>query len=129
MEDPMIRLSFNTLQSISTRTIGPAPYFRIDRQYLCQGPLNDVVAQYRQHHWEIDGAHLSSYECRDRTCVHFEDGQGNASERTGPYTKLHFPNGSCYADEKRIAEYVEDTQTWIRCADCTRWSVLVVSPA
>jgi hypothetical protein len=125
----MIRLSFNTLQSISTKTLGPAPYFRIERQYLRQGPYDTVVAEYHQHHWEINGARLSSYECRDRTCVYFEDHGGNVSERSGPFEKLHFPNGSCYADNRRIAEYMEDSQHWLRVADLTQWSALVISLA
>jgi hypothetical protein len=125
----VIRLRFNTLQQLSPATLGPAPYFRVEGIFLRQGPENEIVAAYRQNHWEVNGQHLSSYECRDRARVHFEDGQGRISDAYGPFGKLHFPNGSCYADDRRFAELVEETEHWVRCVDGGRWPTMVISPA
>jgi hypothetical protein len=130
MGGSVIRLRFNTLQQSSHAALGPAPYFRVEGLLLRQGPDNEIVAAYRQLHWEVNGLHLSSYECRDRARVHFEDEHGRVSEPFGPFDRLHFPNGSCYADDRRFAELVEETACWVRCADGGRqWPAMVISPA
>jgi hypothetical protein len=118
------------LQQISPAALGPAPYFRVEGVTLRQGPDNEIVATYRRLHWEVNGLHLSSYECRDRARLHFEDEVGRVSEAFGPFNRLQFPNGSLYADDRRFAELVEETERWVRCADGGRqWSAIVISPA
>ena len=124
----MIRLNFNTLQSLSPMQLGPAPYFRIEGGSLYEGPHNRCVATYEKRYWQVEGRHLSSYECRDKTQVRFENKDGQQSELLGPFARVLFPNGSCYADDRRLAEYVDDADQWLRCTDYTRWSSIVIVP-
>ena len=125
----MIKLSFNTLQSVGPVQHGPAPYFRVEGSSLFEGPHNRVIARYGQRYWQFENRHLSSYECRDRTQLRFENKDGQLSEVLGPFARVLFPNGSCYADDRRLAEYVEDAEQWLRFTDYTRWSAIVITPA
>jgi hypothetical protein len=122
-------MNINTLQSVSPMILGPAPYFRLEGSTLRVGPDDRVVATYRRHHWQVEGHHASSYECRDRTRVYFANPDGEQSKLLGPFARLHFPNGSCYADDFRIAEYAEESEHWLNCEDSTPWSAIVISPA
>ena len=125
----MIRLSFTTLQSATPMAAGPAAFFRIEGNNLLEGPSRRLVATYGSHYWQIDGRHVSGYECRDRTQLNFENRDGESSEVYGPFSRLLFPNGCCYADDRRIADYVEYSDQWLRTADSSCWSAIVVSPA
>jgi hypothetical protein len=80
----MIRMNINTLQSVSPMILGPAPYFRLEGSTLRLGPDDRVVATYRRHHWQVEGHHASSYECRDRTRVYFANHDGEQSKLLGP---------------------------------------------
>jgi hypothetical protein len=125
----MIQLNFNTLQSMSPLKLGPAPYYRVEGASLHEGPHNRVIATYGQRYWQIEGKHVSSYECRDRSQIHFESQDGRTSEVLGPFARLLFPNGSCYADDRRLAEFVDDANQWLRSTDYTRWFAIVIAPA
>jgi hypothetical protein len=37
------------------RTVGPAPYFKIDKDELKAGPDNSLVAKHKQRKWEFQG--------------------------------------------------------------------------
>lgn len=124
----MIQLRFTTLETVSSTTLGPAPYFRVEGLSLRQGPGNEIVGLYRRHRWEVNGQYPSSYECRDRTQLHFESDRGERSERFGPFSRIRFPNGSCYADEIRIAELIEEDESWECVMDGTRWFAIVMTP-
>jgi hypothetical protein len=125
----MIKLSFNTLQSVTPMQLGPAPYFRVEGAALYEGPHNRVVATYGQRYWQVERRHLSSYECRDPAQLRFENQNGQTSDVLGPFARVLFPNGSCYADDQRLAEFVDDAEQWLRCTDYTRWSSIIIEPA
>ncbi len=109
--------------------LGPAPFFKIDGPLLQQGPDQEVVGRYFDHHWELAGRYVSSYECASPVRVHFEGRAGETSQSFGPFQQLRFPNGSCYADRVLLAEFVEERGYWVHRADLTTWPVIVLSPA
>jgi hypothetical protein len=130
----MIQLRFNSLAGTDPAILGPAPFFRMDGPLLTQGPDRNVVGRYSDHHWEIGGRYVSSYECVDAVLLHFEGPDGALSESFGPFQQVRFPNGSCYADKALFAELVEERAAtnkpqWVYRSDLTRWPVLVLSPA
>lgn len=130
----MIQLRFNSLAGTDPAILGPAPYFRMDGPLLTQGPDRNVVGRYRDHHWEIGGRFVSSYECVDAVLLSFEGPGGTSSESFGPFQQVRFPNGSCYADKTLFAELVEErggtnSQQWLYRSGLTRWPVLLLSPA
>lgn len=125
----MIRLRFNGITHNAPIIVGPAASFRVEGPLLRQCPEGTVVGTYAQHHWETRGRHATSYETSDRVYVHGEDHAMRASRRYGPYSELRFPNGSCYADHVRFADYVDETQHWALREDGRHWPTLVITPA
>jgi hypothetical protein len=138
----MIRLRFNSLAGTDPAILGPAPFFRIEGPLLQQGADRTVVGRYFDHHWELGGRFVSSYECVETACLHFEGPTGAVSDAYGPFQQVRFPNGSCYTDQNLFAEFVEeqggarckaeDLQGchghWLHRASLTRWPVLVIGP-
>ena len=125
----MIQLRFNSMAGTDALIVGPAPFFRIEGFHLHRGPHGEPIGRYRDHHWEIDGRYVSSYECFDRSCLRLEDRTGALSRVHGPFQQLRFPNGCCYVDDTLFAELSEDTEQWVCRADRTAWSSIVISPA
>ena len=123
----MIRLRFNSLAGTDPEILGPAPYFRVEGPLLQQGPHHCVVGRYSDHHWELDGRYVSSFECAEPVQVRFASATGGASEVYGPFQQVRFPNGSCYADRQLLAELLEDGQ-WIHRASQMRWPSLLMMP-
>jgi hypothetical protein len=124
----MIRLHFNSLAGTDPVILGPAPYFRIDGPLLQEGPDRTVVGRYSDHHWELDGRYVSSFECAEPVQLQFAHSRGDVSATFGPFQQVRFPNGSCYADRALLAELLEDGH-WLHRASRERWSSLVLSPA
>jgi hypothetical protein len=124
----MIRLRFNSLAGTDPAMVGPAPYFRIEGPLLQEGPGHTVVGSYSDHHWELGGRYVSSFECAEPVQVQFAEGSGDRSEVYGPFQQVRFPNGSCYADRALLAELLEDGH-WIQRASQKRWQALLLIPA
>lgn len=123
----MIRLRFNSLAGTDPGIVGPALYFRIEGPVLQQGPDHTVVGRYADHHWELDGRFVSSFECAEPVRVRFATREGGVSDHYGPFEQVRFPNGSCYADRMLLAELLEDGQ-WIHRASGTRWPAMLLTP-
>ncbi len=136
----MLQLRFNSLAGMDPGTLGPASCFRVEGPLLQQGVDRSVIGSYYDHHWEIGGRFVSSYECIEAALLHFEGASGEASPIYGPFQQVRFPNGSCYADRSLFAELVEERAAdgsplakaraqWVHRTDLIRWSALVISPA
>ena len=136
----MIQLRFNSLAGTDPGILGPAPFFRIEGPLLQQGPDNRVVGRYFDHHWEIGGRFVSSFECVAPAVLQFEGAGGEVSKAHGPFQQIRFPNGSCYADRVLLAELVDDRSGskaphadghghWLQRMDLTRWPVMILSAA
>jgi hypothetical protein len=138
----MIRLRFNSLAGTDPAILGPAPFFRIEGPLLQQGADHAVVGRYFDHHWEVGGRFVSSYEFIESVCLHFVGAAGETSEVHGPFQQVRFPNGSCYADRALFAELVEEHGSgqraedltgrhgqWVHRVSLTRWPALLISPA
>ena len=128
MPEPMICIHAKALQAFNPITLGPAPFFRVHGPMLLQGPDEDIVARYDQHHWQVGGRYVSSYECTDRTYLQFEDVQGHTSEPLGPFDRIHFPNGSCYADDAQLAQFIAESERWRDATTGARWSGILIAP-
>jgi hypothetical protein len=132
----MIRLRFNSLAGTDPAIIGPAPFFRIEGTQLQMGAERAVIGRYFDHHWELGGRYVSSYECVEPVCLQFEGMGGETSETFGPYQQVRFPNGSCYADRLLFAELlqghgnVQDANEgqWLHRGSAARWPSLLIRP-
>ena len=129
MTEPMLVIRARPLHAGAPISLGPSPYFRIEGMCLIQGPNEAIVGRYSDQYWVVEGRFLSSYECTDRSCVRFSDAQGARSEPLGPFRKLHFPNGCCYADSERLADLIPQIACWQHCRTAERWPALIITPA
>ena len=125
----MIHIRAKPLQSARALLVGPAPFFKVHGPLLRRGPGEEVIGRYLDQHWEFAAQFLSSFECIEPATLHFEDLQGGRSEFFGPFSELHFPNGSCYADSARFAEFIAPEQRWCHIARQLSWPVLVICAA
>jgi hypothetical protein len=96
---------------------------------LRQGPGEQIVGRYQDQHWEFATQFLSSFEVTDPTTVRFEDANGQRSAAFGPFHRLHFPNGSCYADEQPFAEFLSRNECWRHAGERRAWPVILICPA
>jgi hypothetical protein len=123
----MIRLRFNSLAGTDPAILGPVPYFRIEGPLLQEGPDHTTVGRYSDHHWELGGRFVSSFECADPVRLRFAGASDEHSETYGPFQQVRFPNGSCYADRTLLAELLEDGH-WMHRVGRKRWLVLLLMP-
>jgi hypothetical protein len=123
----MIRLRFNSLAGTDPAMLGPVPYFRIEGTLLQEGPDHTTVGRYSDHHWELAGRFVSSFECAESVQVRFAGSTGELSETYGPFQQVRFPNGSCYADRTLLAELLDDGH-WMHRATQKRWPALLLMP-
>ena len=129
MARPVLHIRSRPLHATSPLVLGPAPFFRLEGPVLYEGANNAVAGRYSDHHWEVSAQFVSSFECTEPTCVQFRDEVDGHSERLGPFERLHFPNGTIYADAAHFAEYLPSSGEWCRCSDGEPWRIILISPA
>lgn len=124
----MVRLQMSPTLLGSRITLGPAPWFRVERNELRQGPTESLVGELRNHQWNVNGRHFSVLDAGPGTRVQFAADQGPVSAEFGPYTDVRFADGAVYGDGQLIARFEEDTYLW-RCVSTHKaWpSVMVIS--
>lgn len=125
----MIQLNMTPPLLGSRITLGPAPWFRVDRNELRQGPTESLVGELRNHQWAVNGRHFSVVEANDASTVRFSGPGGPTSPTFGPYRELRLADGALYGDGKLVARFDDDTYLW-RCVETHEaWPAVVVSPA
>jgi hypothetical protein len=127
--DKVLHIRSRPLHASTPLILGPAPFFRIDGSVLYAGQSDAVVGRYSEHHWQVDAQYVSSLECTEPTRVQFRQGEQQRSEQLGPFSRLHFPNGTCYADAAQLAEFIPQAEHWRRVSDGQPWPTIVISPA
>lgn len=121
----MVQLQMSPTQLGNRVTLGPAPWYRVERHELREGPTERLVGQLRNHQWSIDGHHFAAVHA-SRSKLHFERG-GDATPQFGPFEQLHMSDGALYGDGELIARFDDDTYLW-RCAKSQQaWPSIVVS--
>ena len=123
----MIRLQMSPALLGSRITLGPAPWFRVERNELRQGPTESLVGELRNHQWNVHGRHFTVVDASPGTKVEFAASHGDTSAAFGPYQEVRFADGAVYGDGKLIARFDEETYLW-RCTSTQQaWPAVVVS--
>ena len=123
----MIQLNMTPPLLGSRITLGPAPWFRVDRNELRQGPTESLVAELRNHQWSVHGRSFPVVEATDASTVQFSAPAGPVSRPFGPFRELKLADGALYGDGKLVARFDDDTYLW-RCAETHEaWPAVVVS--
>jgi hypothetical protein len=110
-------------------TLGPAPWFKVDRASLVMGPLGMAVGRFVGHRWEIRGRAFTSFDLDENVTVYLEGESGMPACELGTYDDLRIIDGALYGDRAVIATYDEATDTWTSSRDGTRWATLLIMPA
>jgi hypothetical protein len=55
----MLSIAFEPPSSVRGHTVGPVPYFKIDKDELKAGPGNSLVAKHKKYQWE----HMEPVAC------------------------------------------------------------------
>lgn len=122
----MVQLRMSPPLLGSRLTLGPAPWFRVERNELRQGPTESLVGELRNHQWNVNGRHFAVVEATPGSTLQFAGPGGMATTPTGPYRELQMADGALYADGQLIARFDDDTYLW-RCARTHKaWPSLVL---
>jgi len=110
-------------------TLGPAPWFKVDRTALVMGPLGMAVGRFVDHQWEIRGRNFTSFDLDEGVTVYFEGAVDTPSLELGTYDDLRIVDGALYGDEKVIATYDDERDAWTSALDGTPWPAVLIMPA
>jgi len=110
-------------------TLGPAPWFKVDRTSLVMGPLGMAVGRFVRHQWEIRGRSFTSFDLDEDATVIFEGAPGDATWELGTYGDLRIIDGALYGNNRVIATYDDQRDAWISTQDGTRWPAVLIMPA
>ena len=122
----MLKLSLSPILLGSNVTLGPAPWFRFERNVIRQGPLQSAVAELRNHQWSANGRHFVQLRADGKPRVRFgADGEHSGAEY-GPFEDLHWTDGAMYADGRLLARFDDATQQWICTETNELWPVLLL---
>ena len=123
----MVRLQMSPALLGSRITLGPAPWFRVERNELRQGPTESLVGELRNHQWNVHGRHFSVVDASPGATVQIAAAHGPSSSSFGPYQEVRFADGAMYGDGQLIAKFDEETYLW-RCTTTQEaWPAVVVS--
>jgi hypothetical protein len=95
-------------------TLPSAPWFRVERHELREGPTERLVGHLSNRQWRVEGSHYGELQAHPGSTLHFEDAYGPASRELGPFQALQIADGAMYGDGKLLARFDEDTYMW-RC--------------
>jgi hypothetical protein len=123
----MVRLQMSPTLVGSHLTLGPAPWFRVERNELRQGPTESLVGELQNHQWNVRGRNFTVVEVNPGATLQFAGPAGPVSPAYGPYHSVRLADGSVYGDGQLIARFDDETYLW-RCADTQQaWPAVVVS--
>lgn len=125
----MLQLKMSPQATGSRLTLGPAPWFRVERHELREGPTERLVGQLHNQQWNVGGQRFVQVEATPGSMLHFEVPGGPGTSSLGPFQSLQIADGAMYGDGKLLARFDEDTYLW-RCVTTRQaWpSVVVAAP-
>ena len=110
-------------------TLGPAPWFKVDRASLVIGPLGTAIGRLVDHQWEIRGRSFTSFDLDEGATVWFEGAIGVPAWELGTYDDLRIVDGALYGDREVIATYDHASNAWTAESDGTQWPAVLMVPA
>jgi hypothetical protein len=110
-------------------TLGPAPWFKVDRTSLVMGPLGMAVGRFVDHQWQIRGRAFTSFDLDEGVTVYFERDLDTPAWELGTYEDLRIVDGALYGDSRVIATYDDERDAWTATSDGSRWTAVLIMPA
>jgi hypothetical protein len=122
----MVELNMSPASLGSRLTLGPAPWFRLERHELREGPTERLVGTLRNQQWNVAGQHFIDVQATPGSTLHFEGPAGPVASEMGPFEFLSMADGALYGDGQVIARFDEDTYLWRSATTQEAWPSLVV---
>lgn len=110
-----------------SRTVGPFHCIRLDGDSVRNDQGGDLVAQHRDHVWEVQGERYYRLDATTRVCIHFERLSDVRSRNFGPYERFSAIDGIAYADNRVFAFVDPKFRDWYCYDDGSHWPVMVVT--
>lgn len=110
----MVQLRDSATPAAARLTLPSAPWFRVERHELREGPTERLVGQLSDRQWRVEGHQYGELQAVAGSTLHFEDASGSATRELGPFQALQIADGAMYGDGKMLARFDEDTYLW-RC--------------
>src|SRR5215212_7553971 len=92
----MLHLQFVGMLPADSATIGPAHRFRIAGNFIRDAQTGDILANYLNHFWHVQGKCFTRYDCGGPVLMHFEDLEGGETPHYGPFDDLSVADGSVH---------------------------------
>ena len=122
----MVELNLSPDPAGEPLTLGPAPWFRVERNELRQGPTEILVGEMRGRSWRLAGRPFPTLEANG-TLLRFAGHGAPSGAAQGPYRELRFVDGSLYGDGQLVAYFDDETYLWRESQTSRSWpSVLLV---
>ena len=123
----MVRLQMSPPLPGTQLVLGPAPWFRVDRNELRQGPTESLVGELQNRRWNVQGRSFTAAAATPGSTVQFANPHGGVSPAYGPYQDVRLADGAVYADGIVIARFEDETYLW-RCALTQKaWPAMLVT--
>jgi hypothetical protein len=122
----MLTLEFDCTSRV---TLGPAPSFVLDGEFIRQGPHDRIVCCSDPGGWKVGDEVATGFACSNRTRIQFEDSQGRTSPHYGPFHELCVTEFRCFADRELFAELTRRSQVWCHRSSGVNWRILHILPA
>ena len=108
-------------------TVGPAPWFRVERTALVMGPAAAVVGRFVNHQWQISGQFYTSFDLNRNAQICFQGEAEQPLRECGRFSDVRFNDGAIYGDDSVIATFNDEAQLWKCTLDGKDWPVILIS--
>lgn len=123
--ETMLTLQIEPVQGSHSHShsIGPVPYFKIERDELKTGPDDTIIAKHKGHGWEHRGSSYIVLTVPASCLVTFHGGTTH-----GPFEQLRIVDGFIRAgDGQRLAGYIEDVALWFAYPENKHYDALTIA--
>jgi len=109
--------------------VGPAPWFRITRNCVRQGPHDEPVAIFENSAWHADGERFTSSDVEGATAIQLDDESPDRVEVFGPFDFVRIANAVLWTNSQPLVKLSSETGHWQHVKTKHDWSEVVITPA
>lgn len=123
----MLQLQFLGINPFHRASIGPVSRLRVAGNFIRNADSGEILARYLNHFWHVQEMFFTRYDCPGPVCMHFEDLEGGATPRYGPFEQLSVADGSVHFGDKLVAKFIDPTLLWHDIESDTYWQNMILS--
>jgi hypothetical protein len=109
-------------------TIGPFACFELDGRHVRASAGGPILATHKNFQWQVEGRSFTGWECTELVTIHAENDEGGRSQDLGPFSKVRFADGHCWADDTHVAVLDEKAELWTLRRQQDQWPRILICP-